>query len=53
MVQLRQVKIGYTTSDYAQVEQGLNAGDLVVLEAQGELKDNSKVKIIGKEELSF
>ncbi len=53
IVQLRQVKVGYATSDYAQVEQGLDAGDLVVLEAQGELKDKSKVKIIGKEELDF
>ncbi len=53
IVQLRKVKIGYATTDYAQVEEGLNDKDLVVLEAQGELKDNSKVKIIGKEELSF
>ncbi len=53
IVQLRSVKIGYATSDYAQVEEGLNDKDLVVLEAQGELKDSSKVKIIGKEELSF
>lgn len=53
VVQLRKVKIGYATTDYAQVEEGLNDKDLVVLEAQGELKDNTKVKIIGKEELSF
>lgn len=53
IVQLRRVKLGYVTSDYAQVTEGLGANDLVVIEAQGELKDNVKVKIVGIEELSF
>jgi RND family efflux transporter MFP subunit len=53
IVQLRSVKLGYITSDYAQVIEGLNAEDLVVIETQGELKDNAKVKIIGVEETSF
>jgi len=53
VVQLRNVKLGYVTSDYAQVIEGVNAGDLIVIETQGELKDNAKVKIIGAEEMSF
>ncbi len=53
IVQLRRVNLGYITSDYVQITKGLNADDLVVLEAQGELKDNSPVKIVGVEEPSF
>lgn len=53
MVQLRRVNLGYLTSDYAQVTKGLASEDLVVVEAQGELKDNSPVKIVGIEEPSF
>ncbi len=53
IVQLRRVNLGYLTSDYAQITQGLRTDDLVVLEAQGELKDNSTVKVVGVEEPSF
>jgi len=53
VVQLYRVSLGYVTSDYAQVTEGVNAEDLVVIEAQGDLKDNAKVKIIGIEEGSF
>jgi len=49
-VQLRTVKLGYVTSDYAEVTEGLEAGDLIVTEAQGELKDNTRVKIMEIEE---
>ncbi|MCX7927244.1 MAG: efflux RND transporter periplasmic adaptor subunit [Candidatus Omnitrophica bacterium] len=52
-VMLRQITVGYRTSDYAQIISGLSTTDLVVLEAQGEIKDGSRVKIIGKEELTF
>lgn len=53
VVQLRQVNLGYLTSDYAEIRKGLAPEDLVVLEAQGELKDNAPVKIVGIEEPSF
>lgn len=53
VVQLRRVNLGYLTSDYAQITKGLVPEDLVVIEAQGELKDNSPVKIVGVEEPSF
>lgn len=53
IVQLNMVNLGYVTSDYAQVIEGLNIEDLVVVEAQGELKDNTRVKIVGIEEMGF
>ncbi|MDP2937946.1 MAG: efflux RND transporter periplasmic adaptor subunit, partial [Candidatus Omnitrophota bacterium] len=53
VIKLRPVSLGYLTSDYVQITKGLNANDLVVLEAQGELKDNSPVKIVAVEEPSF
>ncbi len=53
LVQLRRVNLGYVTSDYAQITQGVNVDDFIVMEAQGELKDNAKVKIVGVEELSL
>lgn len=53
IVQLRMTKLGYVTSDHAQITEGLNEGDLVVTEAQGELKDNARVRILAIEEISF
>jgi RND family efflux transporter MFP subunit len=47
------VKVGYLSSDYAQILEGASEDDLVILEVQGELKENSPVKIVGAEELSF
>ncbi len=49
-LQLRKVNTGYMTSDYVQITKGLNKDDLVVTEAQGELKDNIKVRISAIEE---
>lgn len=49
----RRVQIGYFTSDYAQITSGADPGDLVILETQGEVKDGTKVKIVGIEELSL
>jgi RND family efflux transporter MFP subunit len=53
VVQIRRVVQGYATNDYVQVTQGLGEDDLVVIETQGELKDNAKVKIVGTEELGI
>lgn len=53
VVQLRRVDVGYITSDYVQITEGINENDLVVLEAQGELKDNARVRISSIEEPSF
>lgn len=49
-VQLRKVSSGYSASDYTYILSGLEEGDLVIMEAQGELKDGVKVKVIGVEE---
>ena len=50
---LSQVTVGYLTSDYAQITEGLDEGDLVVIEARGELKDNMQVRIGAIEELNI
>lgn len=52
-VELRRVTLGYVTSDYAHITEGLEEDDLVVIESQGELKDNAKVRISAIEEISF
>ena len=55
VVQIRRVTVGYKTSDYAELKAGASAGDLVVLEVQGEgeFKDNAKVKVVGVEEMNL
>ncbi len=52
-VRLRYASVGYLTSDYAHITAGLNEGDLVVTEAQGELQDNAKVRISAIEEMAL
>lgn len=49
-VQLRQVTAGYFTSDFAQIIKGLSEGELVIIEAKGELKQGAKVKVVNIEE---
>jgi RND family efflux transporter MFP subunit len=50
-VHLRNVSVGYITTDYAQIIEGIDEDDLVVLEVQGgELKDKAKVRIVEIEE---
>ncbi|MFA6384268.1 MAG: efflux RND transporter periplasmic adaptor subunit [Candidatus Omnitrophota bacterium] len=51
--QILKVKVGYLSSDYAQILEGPSENDLVILEVQGELKENTPVKIVGIEELSL
>lgn len=51
--QIVKIKTGYLSSDYAQILEGASENDLVILEVQGELKENAPVKIVGTEELSF
>jgi len=52
-VVLRQVTVGYMTSDYSQITQGLAENELVVIEARGELKDKAAVRISATEEMGF
>jgi len=44
------VKLGYVSSDYAQILQGVNVGDEVVTEAQGQLKDGAQVEVLETQE---
>ncbi len=53
VVQLRKIKIGYSTSDYTQVLEGVETTDLVVVETQGQLDNNVKVKIIAEDEMAL
>jgi RND family efflux transporter MFP subunit len=50
-VELRRVKLGYSTADYTQIVAGVRNGELVVIESQGELIDRMKVKVVGSEEM--
>lgn len=52
-VELRRVAVGYQSSDYTYISSGLNEGELVIVEAQGELKDGVKVKVVGVEEATL
>jgi len=51
-VELRTVKVGYISSDYAQVLDSLKEGELLITEAQGDINEGSKVRIIGTEEFT-
>lgn len=42
----RSIKPGYRTIEYAVIEEGLNDGELVITESQGELKDNSLCEVL-------
>lgn len=53
VVQLRKIKIGYSTSDYTQILEGVETTDLVVVETQGQLDNNVKVKIIAEDEMAL
>jgi len=50
---LKPVTLGYLTTDYAEVTQGLQEGDQVISEARGNLKDGSALSFLEKEEAAF
>lgn len=52
-IELRNVVLGYESTDYVYVSSGLNEEDLVIIEAQGELQKGAKVKVVGVEEAAF
>ncbi len=53
IIELRKITIGYISSTYATVEDGLEANDLIVMETQMPLKDAMNVKIIEITEASL
>lgn len=50
---LKPITLGYLTTDYAEITQGLQEGDQVVTEARGNLKDGSEVTFLEEEESAF
>ena len=50
---LRPITLGYLTTDYAEVVNGLQEGEQVVTEARGALKEGSKISLLEVEESSF
>jgi len=53
MAQARAVKIGYISTDYIEIADGLNEGEQVVTETMAELKDGIKVDVIEVQEAMF
>ena len=50
---LKPITLGYLTTDYAEIANGLQEGDPVITEARGELKDGSPVTLLEEEEAAF
>lgn len=50
---LKPITVGYLTTDYAEVSQGLDEGDQVITEARGNLKDGSALTFLEQEEAAF
>lgn len=50
---LKPITMGYLTTDYAEVSQGLDEGDPVITEARGNLKDGSALAFLEQEEAAF
>ena len=50
---LKPITLGYLTTDYAEVTQGLEEGQPVVTEARGNLKEGSQVTFLEEEESSI
>ncbi|MDD5669369.1 MAG: efflux RND transporter periplasmic adaptor subunit, partial [Candidatus Omnitrophica bacterium] len=53
VVQVKRVTLAYETSDYVQIATGVKPNDLIITEAQGEIKDGAKVKVVGIDETSL
>jgi len=53
IAKIRPVKIGYVSTDYTEITDGLREGEQSVSEAMAELKDNVKVDVIEVQEAAF
>jgi len=47
---IKPITLGYLTTDYAEILEGVQEGDQVVAEARGALKEGSKVSLLEEEE---
>ncbi len=50
---MKPITLGYLTTDYAEVADGLQEGDQVITEARGSLKEGSQVSLLEEEEAAF
>ncbi len=50
VAQQRAISVGYITTDYAQIADGLQEGDQVIVEAQSTLKDGAHVEVLEVQE---
>ena len=50
---LKPITIGYLTTDYAEVSQGLDEGEQVITEDRGNLKDGSALTFLEQEEAAY
>lgn len=46
VAEVKDVQVGYVSTEFTQIEAGLNAGEIVIVQKPPELKPGSKVKII-------
>ena len=53
VIRLKRVAMSYVTNDFAYISKGIEAGELVVIEAKGELKEDVKAKVVGIESPTF
>ena len=44
-IEVRKIKLGYMSEDLAEVDSGIQEGDMVVVEVQEEFKDKARVEI--------
>lgn len=50
---MKPITLGYLTTDYAEITDGLQEGEPVVTEARGNLKEGSQVSLLEEEEAAF
>lgn len=48
--QRRPIGVGYITTDYAQISEGLEEGDQVIVEAQSTIRDGARVEVLEVQE---
>lgn len=49
----RSITLGYVTTDYAEIAEGIQEGEAVISEARGILKDGSRISFLEEEEAAF
>jgi membrane fusion protein (multidrug efflux system) len=50
---MKAITLGYLTTDYAEISDGLEEGEQVITEARGNLKEGSQISLLEEEEAAF